>query len=112
MDVNNMSIEELLEMADKTIKGKKKRSAPRKKRRKKVTKSGNGYSYIWVGNKQVLKHRHLMEQKLKRKLMPHEAVYFLDGNKENFSLDNLKLGLKPGKHSNVECPHCHKNIFS
>lgn len=104
-------IDELLALADKAIKGKKKRSAPRPKRRKAVTKSGNGYSYVWVGNKQVLKHRHLMEKKLKRKLLSHEAVYFKDGNKENFDLDNLQLGIKPGRYVEIQCPNCKCNIL-
>lgn len=112
IDPDKVTIEELLAMADKAVKSKKKRSAPRPKRRKKVTKSGNGYSYVWVGNKQVLKHRHLMSKKLNRELLKHEAVYFLDGNKENFNLENLQLGIKPGKHVEIECPHCHKNIFT
>lgn len=103
--------DKLLEAVTKKQNERKKRKAPRPKRRKASTKSGNGYTYIYVGNKQVLKHRYLMEKHLKRKLLPHEAVYFIDGNKENFAIDNLQLGIKPGKHHSIECPHCKKDIL-
>lgn len=107
-----LSIEELLAAATKATTSAKKRKAPRPKRRKKESRSGGGYTYIWIGNKQVLKHRWIMEKKvLKRDLLPHEAVYFLDGNKENFDLQNLKVGIKPGKFQQVVCPHCNKDIL-
>lgn len=104
------SFEELMASFEK-IKPKKKK--PRPKQRKKESKSGGGYTYIWVGNKQVSKSRYLAEKKiLKRELMEHEAVYFLDGNKENFNLDNLKVGIKPGKFREIKCPHCKKDILT
>jgi hypothetical protein len=104
-----LSIEELLAAA--TTATKKKRKKPRPKMRKAISKSGGGYSYVWKGNKQVLKHRSMMEKELGRSLMSHEAVYFLDGNKENFALDNLQVGIKPGKFQTVICPHCKGKVL-
>lgn len=79
--------------------------------RKKRSFSGKGYSYVLVNGKQVLEHRHIMEQHLGRKLLKHEAVFFKDGNRENLSIENLQLGFRPGAHTEVECPHCNKDIF-
>lgn len=80
--------------------------------RRKRVKSGNGYSYIFVKGKQVLEHRHLMTQHLGRDLLDHEAVYFIDGNKDNITIENLTLGIKPGKRTSVICPHCETDIFT
>ena len=101
-----INIDDLLKKADKQL-GK---SSRQKKRKPKV--SGNGYTYVYdeLGNP-VLKHRSLMEKKLKRKLLPHEAVYFKDGDRTNIKIDNLQLGIKPGKHEEIKCPHCENNIF-
>lgn len=43
------------------------------------------------GNKQVLKHRHIMEKHIGRKLKHGEVVHHIDGNVENNNLENLLL---------------------
>ena len=101
--------QQLIDQASQITKKKKKgRPVGRRKR----TYSGNGYTYINVDGKQVLEHRYLMEQKLKRKLLPHEAVFFIDGDKTNITKENLQLGVKPGKRTEIICPHCENDIFS
>lgn len=94
----------------KQVTGKKKKGRPVGRRKR--TYSGNGYTYINVDGKQVLEHRYLMEQKLGRKLLPHEAVFFIDKDKTNITKENLQLGVKPGKRTEIICPHCQKDIFS
>jgi hypothetical protein len=87
---------------------------PQKKRRTKKarqltpkTYSGKGYSYTYVNGKPVLEHRVIMEKKLGRKLLPHEAVFFKNGKKRDLRPSNLILGLKQGiPLSTVTCPHC------
>jgi len=99
---------ELIARGNKLVqKGKKGRPTGRRKR----TYSGNGYTYIYVKGKQVLEHRYLMTQHLGRDLLDHEAVYFKDGNKSNITIENLELGIKPGKKTSIICPHCDTDIF-
>lgn len=43
----------------------------------------NGYRYITVGGKRVLEHRHVMEQKLGRKLLPGETVHHKGSPSDN-----------------------------
>lgn len=110
-DINNLLKQKKAEKEfEKRVSNGKKGGRPTGKRKRSY--SGKGYSYIYVEGKQVLEHRYLMEQKLKRKLLPHEAVYFIDGNNNNLDLSNLQLGIKPGKHTKIDCPSCGKDIFS
>lgn len=52
----------------------------------------DGYHYIKVGkNKWVRKHRYIYEQYHNVKLNTNQSVIFLDGNKDNFNIDNLKV---------------------
>lgn len=84
----------------------------RPKGRRKTVYNTKGYAYVESEGKLILKHRSLMEQKLGRKLLPHEAVYFKDKNKNNFELSNLILGVKPGYKGSIICPHCSKDILN
>jgi hypothetical protein len=45
-------------------------------------------------------HRNIMEQHLKRKLLPHELVHHKDLNKLNNSIDNLMLFQSKREHLN------------
>jgi hypothetical protein len=57
-----------------------------------ITKRGDGYTYIKVSDnpsKWVLYQRYLYEKAHKYKVSKSEMVLFLDGNKNNFGIDNL-----------------------
>lgn len=54
----------------------------------------HGYRSICVGGKQVKEHRWLMEEKLGRKLLPHENVHHINGVKHDNRLANLELWSK------------------
>jgi len=100
---------ELIARGNKFVNKSKKKGRPVGRRKR--TYSGNGYTYIYVKGKQVLEHRYLMTQHLGRDLLDHEAVYFKDGDKSNITIENLELGIKPGKRTSVICPHCDTDIF-
>ena len=69
-----------------------------------ICKDGTIRTYTDEG-KFVLKHRYVMEQKLKRPLLQTETVVFLDGNKLNCEPDNLTLRQDTGT---FVCPHCNQ----
>ena len=106
------SYEELLALAAATdkIKIPAKPKAARKKRKRAVkTYNGKGYEYVYKNGKPVLANRIVMQEKLGRDLLPHEAVYFKDRNKRNLEPENLVLGLKQGfRLDTLNCPHCDK----
>jgi hypothetical protein len=56
----------------------------------------------------VREHRLVMEEHLKRYLLPNEVVHHLDGNKENNALENLELFQSNAEHLRIElsgkCP--------
>ena len=58
----------------------------------------DGYKLISVNKRQVLEHRHVMEQKLGSKLKSHEIVHHKDGNGSNNEEENLKVINGIGKH--------------
>lgn len=73
-----------------------KRSRPRR-----VTKSKNGYRYIWLSDgTSKPEHIQIMEEKIGRKLHKDECVHHIDGNRSNNSPDNLML-MKRGEHSSL-----------
>lgn len=51
----------------------------------------NTYQIKKIGNKQVLKHRFIMEQYLGRKLLASEIVHHKDGDKGNNEISNLEI---------------------
>ena len=73
--------------------------------------SYQGYRTITVGGKQILEHRHIMEQLVGRKLTPKELVHHIDGNKLNNAVSNLEIvcrSLHPALHPNI-LESFHKN---
>lgn len=116
-DPNKLSFEEVMALADKRMsalklpKKKRKSTRPikrtRNKPKKEVTTSGKGYRYVYIDGKPVLEHRFIMETHLQRKLLPHEAVFFKDGDKTNIRPENLILGLKQGVPlDSITCKNC------
>lgn len=58
---------------------------------------------IWMpdgSQRRVKKHRHVIERKIGRALMPHEDVHHKDGNPLNNDLSNLEV-LLHGTHSTI-----------
>lgn len=55
-------------------------------------KRKDGYIRVGVGKKiRVLKHRLVVEEKLKRKLHRHEVVHHIDGDNTNNDITNLMV---------------------
>ncbi len=66
--------------------------------------NGNGYieGHVWEGDKKrrVKKHRHIVEQKIGRRLEPHEDVHHIDGDKQNNAIENLQV-IPHGDHTRI-----------
>lgn len=68
------------------------RYCSRKCRDKAKSDRGKGYKAITVPGKGVIhEHRHIMEEKLGRRLAPAEHVHHIDGNKRNNAIENLEV---------------------
>jgi len=51
----------------------------------------DGYRMIRVNGRNVLEHRHVMEQHLGRSLRPDEVVHHVDGDRRNNAVSNLRV---------------------
>lgn len=51
----------------------------------------NGYHYMCIDNKRILKHRYIMEKYLNRLLKKQEIVHHIDGNPLNNEISNLMI---------------------
>jgi len=72
-------------------------------RRKKISRARRKTSQERVSYEKFLGrhyHRYLIEQSLGRKLQSDEVVHHIDGNKQNNSLDNLKV-MSRSEHSKI-----------
>lgn len=84
----------------------------------------DGYVIRYLGGSSknsVLEHRYVMENYLGRPLTSNEIVHHIDENKENNSIENLKV-LSPSEHSRLhgnkigknmvllKCPTCGKEF--
>lgn len=54
----------------------------------------DGYKQITVDGAPILEHRWVMEQHLKRKLLPHENVHHVNGIRDDNRIENLELWSK------------------
>lgn len=50
-----------------------------------------GYTYRYINGKRVCLHRHNVERSIGRKLTEGERVHHINGDKTNYSIDNLYL---------------------
>ena len=50
-----------------------------------------GYKILTVGGRRIREHRHVIEQHIGRRLLPHEVVHHKDGNPLNNAVDNLEI---------------------
>ncbi len=58
----------------------------------------NEYVYQYINGKRVCLHRNVMEKHLGRSLNKKERVHHIDGDKTNYSLDNLYLCKNRSEH--------------
>lgn len=49
------------------------------------------YIRIFIDGKSKLEHRHVMEQYLRRDLLPHENVHHINGDRKDNHIENLEL---------------------
>jgi len=65
---------------------------------------------ITVNGKQVLAHRHIMEEHLGRKLEKNEVVHHIDFNKKNNSIENLMV-MTDSEHNRLHSTISYHNRF-
>ena len=63
------------------------------------------YMMIKTGKRSELLHRHLMEQKIGRRLLHEEYVHHMDGDKFNNEINNLQI-VTAGEHNII-----HNNVW-
>jgi len=68
----------------------------------------NGYFRVIIKGNHQYEHRYIMEKHIKRKLKKYEVVHHIDGNKQNNSINNLKIFNKK-EHDRIETTRRHKN---
>ena len=69
------------------------------------TRKKDGYHVIQVDGKNMLEHRHIMEQHIGRKLERKEVVHHIDGNPSNNMIANLLLIINQSEHIKSHCVH-------
>ena len=60
-------------------------------RRRKLWTDKKGYVWRWFDGKEIMEHRHIMEQHLKRKLLSSEDVHHRNKNRSDNRLENLEV---------------------
>lgn len=64
----------------------------------------NGYIWIRLGGKQVLEHRHIIEQTIGRALLPIEVVHHKNGITTDNRIENLELVDSHSLHMSKHAP--------
>jgi len=62
-------------------------------------------------NGYIMKHRLIMETKLKRYLNPSEGVHHINGIKDDNRPENLEITAKWHHRGKIYCPHCNKSFL-
>ena len=81
-------------------------------RRSKIGKSKSGYKRIWSYGKDIIEHRKVMEDFLKRKLEPWEHVHHLNGIKDDNRIENLEIVMANRHYGKIRCPYCLKHFLT
>jgi hypothetical protein len=72
----------------------------------------DGYVEIKIAGKWMLKHRHVMKQKLGRRLLPKEVVHHRDEERSNNEEKNLILCESAGRHVQQYHPEALKKLLA
>lgn len=86
----------------------------RKRKEGEIYTDKSGYEMVYLNGKSVSRHRLVMENIIKRKLVPGESVHHKNGIRNDNRPENLELwvgAIRYGQRAaDLTCPHC-KQVY-